>query len=134
MAISEHLPASICGVLVSIAGWFMTTYTASLLAATSTPLWAAAPQLLAVRFASSSMATGAVTVGSLALLTRPGPKIILAIGLFAIQALLVELTAALSARSVYRATGVHAPLSRRARVSRRAQSTEPGRRKKVGGN
>ena len=37
----------------------LSTYTASLLAATSTPLWAAAPQSLAVRFGASSMATAA---------------------------------------------------------------------------
>ncbi len=41
------------------AGAGLSTYTAALLAATSTPAWAAAPRALAMRFASSSIATAA---------------------------------------------------------------------------
>jgi formate-dependent nitrite reductase membrane component NrfD len=44
------------------AGAGMSVYTAALLAATSTPLWAAAPRLLAVRFGCSAMATGAAAL------------------------------------------------------------------------
>ncbi len=51
--------ARVFGVPAAIAGMGMSTYTASLLAATSTPLWAAAPQALAVRFGASSMAAAA---------------------------------------------------------------------------
>ncbi len=40
----------------AMAGAGLGTYTASLLAATSTPLWAAAPRSMAARFASSSIA------------------------------------------------------------------------------
>ena len=105
------LPATICGALASVAGWFMTTYTASLLAATSTPLWAAAPRLLAVRFASSAMATGAATVCVLVLATRTAPALTRAFDRFAALALLIELIAAFAAGSVYRAKGVHSPLS-----------------------
>ncbi len=45
--------AALGGVIASVAGWGMMTYTAALLSSTSTPLWAAAPRLLAVRFAAS---------------------------------------------------------------------------------
>ena len=106
-----NVGAVVCGVLASIAGGFMTTYTASLLAATSTPLWASAPKLLAVRFASSAMATGAAAVGLIALLSGTAPGLVDAVEFFTILALLVEWAAALSAGSVYRATGVHQPLS-----------------------
>jgi polysulfide reductase-like protein len=47
----------------ALTGAFMGTYTASLLSATSTPLWAAAPKSLAVRFASSAAASAAVALG-----------------------------------------------------------------------
>lgn len=57
------------GVPAAIAGMGMSTYTASLLAATSTPLWAAAPQSLAVRFGASSLAAAA---SALALGEPPG--------------------------------------------------------------
>jgi protein NrfD len=46
----------------AVAGAGMTTYTAALLAATSTPLWAAAPRALAVQFAGSSIAAGAAAL------------------------------------------------------------------------
>lgn len=46
----------------ALAGGFMGTYTASLLSATSTPSWAAAPRSLAVRFASSAVASAAVAL------------------------------------------------------------------------
>jgi len=62
-ALAANLPAAALG-----AG--MGTYTAALLAATSTPLWAAAPRALATRFASSSVASGAA---SLSMLEPEGP-------------------------------------------------------------
>ncbi len=46
----------------ALAGAGMTFYTGGLLAATSTPLWAAAPRLLASRFASASMAAAAAAL------------------------------------------------------------------------
>ena len=106
------VPATICGALASVAGWFMASYTASLLAATSTPLWAAAPKLLAVRFASSAMATGAATVCALVLATGSAPSLIRIFGPFTALALLVELVAALAAGPVYRTKGVYGPLSK----------------------
>jgi formate-dependent nitrite reductase membrane component NrfD len=53
-AAAANAPAAVLG-----AG--MGTYTAALLAATSTPLWAAAPRTLAARFASASFASAAAT-------------------------------------------------------------------------
>jgi Polysulphide reductase, NrfD len=44
-------------VLAALAGVFMGTYTASLLSATSTPSWAAAPRSLAIPYASSAVAS-----------------------------------------------------------------------------
>ena len=55
IARAASLPAALTG-----AG--LATYTAALLAATSTPLWAAAPRALAVRFGSSAIASGAMAL------------------------------------------------------------------------
>ncbi|MFN3891285.1 MAG: NrfD/PsrC family molybdoenzyme membrane anchor subunit [Beijerinckiaceae bacterium] len=57
----------------AVAGAGMATYTAPLLSATSTPVWAAAPRLLAVAFACSSMASGAAAL-SLAQRSRGGDR------------------------------------------------------------
>ena len=46
----------------AVAGAGMTTYTASLLAATSTPFWAAIPRELAVQFAASSLSAAAAAL------------------------------------------------------------------------
>jgi protein NrfD len=46
----------------AVAGAGMTTYTAALLSATSTPLWASAPRALAIQFAGSSIAAGAAAL------------------------------------------------------------------------
>lgn len=46
----------------ALAGAGMSVYTAALLAATSTPLWAAAPRLLAARFGCSAMASAAAAL------------------------------------------------------------------------
>ncbi|WP_237480528.1 NrfD/PsrC family molybdoenzyme membrane anchor subunit [Lichenibacterium dinghuense] len=50
------------GVPAALAGAGLCTYTAALLSATSTPVWASAPATLAVRFGSSSIATGAAAL------------------------------------------------------------------------
>jgi protein NrfD len=46
----------------AIAGAGLSTYTASLLSATSTPSWAVAPEALAIRFGASSIAAGAAAL------------------------------------------------------------------------
>lgn len=57
----RHL-ARAAQVPAALAGAGMTFYTGALLAATSTPLWAAGPRLLSARFASSAMATAAAAL------------------------------------------------------------------------
>ncbi|MDT7953113.1 MAG: NrfD/PsrC family molybdoenzyme membrane anchor subunit [Acetobacteraceae bacterium] len=46
----------------AVSGAGMSTYTAALLAATSTPLWAAAPAALAARFGAASISSGAAAL------------------------------------------------------------------------
>lgn len=84
------------------AGVGLATYTATLLSATSTPLWAAAPRALAVRFAASSMAAGAA---ALALLER-GPPMRRRLQGIAAVALTTELAATRMAHRIYEETGV----------------------------
>lgn len=54
--------ATAAGVPGAVLGAGLCTYTAALLSATSTPTWAASPSTLAVRFGSSSIATGAAAL------------------------------------------------------------------------
>ncbi len=54
--------ARVAQVPTAVAGAGMATYTAALLAATSTPLWAMAPRALAVRFAGASVAAAAAAL------------------------------------------------------------------------
>src|SRR3978361_2341534 len=54
--------AQVADVPAAVAGAGLSTYTATLLSATSTPLWAAAPRALAVRFGASSVAAGAASL------------------------------------------------------------------------
>jgi len=54
--------ARVLQVPAALAGAGMTLYTGGLLSATSTPLWAAAPRLLASRFAAASMGAAAAAL------------------------------------------------------------------------
>jgi formate-dependent nitrite reductase membrane component NrfD len=54
--------AEMAQVPAAFLGAGMSTYTAALLSATSTPLWASAPRAMAVQFGSSSMATAAAAL------------------------------------------------------------------------
>lgn len=105
---APHWLTLICSVIASIAGWFMTSYTASLLAATSTPLWAAAPRPLAIRFAGSAMATGAAALCIIALAL--GSPLAPPLGDIAVAALGLELIASIVAQFIYSASGVNGPL------------------------
>lgn len=62
-AMVANLPAAALGMGLG-------TYTAALMAATSTPLWAAAPRALGVRFGSASVASGAA---ALSIMQEDGP-------------------------------------------------------------
>ena len=90
------------GVPAALAGAGLCTYTAALLSATSTPVWAAAPTTLAVRFGSSSIASGAA---ALALGERDASA---RAGLDAVQAiaLAAELAMAVAAKARHRRLGV----------------------------
>jgi formate-dependent nitrite reductase membrane component NrfD len=85
------------------AGAGLGTYTASLLSATSTPLWAAAPRALAVRFAASSIASAAAALSLFAhdRETRRDLNMVCA------GALGVELAASTAADEEYRRRGIH---------------------------
>ena len=104
------LLATICGAVAAVFGLGMVTYTAPLLSATSTPLWAAAPRLLACRFAASSLATGAAALVIAAWMASSGPagqpRLAGALSLIAALALAVELAAALLGERQYRGAGV----------------------------
>ena len=104
------LIATMCGVLAALSGWWMTTYTAALLAATATPLWAAAPRTLAARFAASSMATAAAALCLVSLWALPQANIVSALGDISALALIVEFVASLAGSVVYRNLGINAPL------------------------
>ncbi len=82
--------ARLAAVPASLFGAGLGTYTAALLAATSTPLWAAAPRALAVRFASSSIAAGAGALG----LGEGDPRTRRALDVLAVAALATEAVAA----------------------------------------
>ncbi len=90
----------------AVAGAGLSTYTAALLAATSTPLWAAAPAALAVRFGSSSVAAGA---GALSLGERSAP-VRRALDAVSVAALVAELAAGAASHEAYRRRGVAAAL------------------------
>jgi protein NrfD len=93
----------------ALAGGFMGTYTASLLSASSTPQWAAAPKSLAVRYAASAIASAAVALG----LGERDERRRQDLNSIAIAALAVELAATLSGEDVQRRAGIedapHAP-------------------------
>lgn len=93
----------------AIAGAGMGVYTAGLLAATSTPLWAGAPGPLAAQFGSASMASAA---SALALLQRGAgePGSARRLEELALLSLAVELLASREADRRWRAKGIAAPI------------------------
>ena len=100
VARATQLPAAATG-----AG--LATYTASLFSATSTPLWAAAPRALAVRFGAAGVATAAAAMGWGERRSRTGRDL----DSVAVAALATELAATLAAEERYRSTGVASVLA-----------------------
>ena len=98
--------ARVAQVPAAVTGAGLSTYTAALLSSTSTPLWAAAPRALAVRFGSSSVASGAA---ALSLGERPG-RSRRALDTIALAALATELAAAAASHRTYRRKRVSAAL------------------------
>jgi formate-dependent nitrite reductase membrane component NrfD len=108
VARAGQIPASITGAGLS-------TYTATLLSATSTPLWAAVPRSLPVRFGASSVAAAA---SALALL-EPAPEMRRKLEHVAAVALATELAGTLVSHRTYEKTGVaEAQKSRWGRVEK----------------
>jgi formate-dependent nitrite reductase membrane component NrfD len=95
LARAGQVPAAVTGAGLS-------TYTATLLSATSTPLWAAVPRSLAVRFGASSMAAAA---SALALL-EPAPDMRRRLEHVRAVALATELVATHVSHRTYEKTGV----------------------------
>jgi formate-dependent nitrite reductase membrane component NrfD len=87
----------------------MSTYTAALLAATSTPLWSAAPRLLGVRFASSAVATAAAAL-SLSARVDGDPESAGTLDDVAAAATAIDLVASVAADREYEAEGVDGAL------------------------
>ena len=94
--------ARIASLPAALLGTGLGTYTAALLSSTSTPLWAAAPRMLATRFASSSLATGAAALSA----AERNPDTRRALDVVTVAALVTEATAASVSHHRYRKTGV----------------------------
>ncbi len=109
LARASQIPAAIAGAGLS-------TYTASLLSATSTPSWAAAPEALAVRFGASSIAAAgaALSLGERAEAMRNRLETI------AGAALAVEAVATLASAKTHRDRDLAAMPSSPSRVLERA--------------
>lgn len=102
---SARHTARVVQVPAAIAGAGLATYTASLLSATSTPLWAAAPRALALRFGASSLASGAAALSLwewIAGQRELGDEL----DALALAALATELAAAIGAQASYAQKGI----------------------------
>ena len=102
--------ARVAQVPAALAGAGMSTYTAALLALTSTPLWAAAPRLLAARFGCSSVATAAAALSLAEQVDRVEDGSIEKLELVAAVATAAEAAVTTAAERRYREVGVEAPL------------------------
>jgi formate-dependent nitrite reductase membrane component NrfD len=94
--------ARVTQVPAAATGAGLCTYTAALLSATSTPLWAAAPRSLAVRLGAASVASGAAALSALE--TRPRSR--RALDRLTLAALTAELAATAVSHRTYARTGV----------------------------
>ena len=95
----------------ALAGAGMSTYTAALLSATSTPLWAAAPRLLGARFGSSAVATGAAALSLGERVAGDGdPETARTLDRVALAATAADLAFSVAAERKYRALRVDGPL------------------------
>jgi formate-dependent nitrite reductase membrane component NrfD len=114
--------ARAASVPAAVAGAGLSTYTASLLSATSTPLWAAAPKAMAVRFGSSSIASGAAALS----LGERSPRLRRTLDTVTVAALATELAATLASHERYRTAGVDEALNTRAGQVERWGATRLG--------
>jgi protein NrfD len=113
-ALGDHRPgwtwarrlARVTQVPAAISGAGLGTYTAALLSATSTPLWAAAPRWMAARFGSSSIVAGA---SALSLLEGSGRRR-RSLDALVLAALSTELAATIGSHRTYVRRGVEGAL------------------------
>ena len=98
--------AAAAQVPAAVAGAGLGTYTAALISASSAPGWSAAPRPIAVRFASSSIATGAAALS----LMEGDARTRRSLDRLLLTALTVELAASVAMDARYRATGIEANL------------------------
>lgn len=112
--LAERLPAAagwlrrlgrVAQIPAAAAGGELGTYTAALLSATSTPLWASSPQGLAVRFGASSIASAAAALGLGEGRSRLGRDL----DALAVAALAVELAATVGSNATHRRNGISSP-------------------------
>ena len=94
--------ATAAQVPAAFAGAGLSTYTASLIAATSTPIWAVASRQTAARFASSSMATAAAALA----IGEASPRTRRSLSNLLLAALTTELAATFLADARYRQAGI----------------------------
>jgi formate-dependent nitrite reductase membrane component NrfD len=87
----------------AVTGAGLSTYTAGLLSATSTPLWSAAPRATALRFASTSVASA----GAALALPETSPAVRRALEKVTLSALAVEIIGTLAAHATYETKGLH---------------------------
>lgn len=100
--------ADVAQVPAALSGAGMSVYTAALLAATSTPLWAAAPRGLGARFGAGSVAAGAAAL-SLGERAGGGRETADALDRIALLAGLADIAATLWHEAAVRKAGVHLP-------------------------
>jgi protein NrfD len=108
-ALSRRLPwmggvARVTQVPAALSGAGLSIYTASLLSATSTPAWVAAPRALAIRFAGSSVAAAAALLA----LLEPDRALRRRLHGVAAVALGVELVATAATEAAYKEKGIAA--------------------------
>ncbi len=94
--------AAVAQVPSAVTGAGLGTYTAALISATSAPGWSAAPRPLAVRFASSSIATAAAALS----LTEREARTRRSLDKLLLAALTVELVAGIAVEQRYSRTGI----------------------------
>lgn len=98
--------AFVSGAMAAMLALGMATYTAPLLATTATPLWSAAPLLLAVRFAAAAIASAASLLSAIAFSTLGERTAGFLLAEIALVAISIELIAALFWQLSVRLQGV----------------------------
>jgi formate-dependent nitrite reductase membrane component NrfD len=110
--------ARLFGVPAAAAGAMMSVYTGSLLACTSTPLWASVPRLLPALFGASAASTAAAAVSVALEAGGSTAEERDAVGKFSLVAGAAELALATAARRSWEKDGLDTPLKREPEASK----------------